>query len=127
MKPRLCSAGSTVLPTDLSAALFAPAASSATGIMMRRRPPKRCLPERSTLSTASADGIVAFRLSRCAGGIHAERVHKRPGSSRVVQSVVFEDDASFSRWCAADRLQFDYPLMYDQLRRNGSALFHRPP
>lgn len=37
----------------------------------------------------------------------------------------FADDASFIRWCEADRLKLTYPLLYVNLQRSGCALFHQ--
>jgi len=76
-----------------------------------------------TVTTASADGIVSFRLSPCAGGILVMRTQAHTRGRRLVQSVQFSDDASFLRWCDTDRLKFDYPLLYANLRRSGCALF----
>ncbi len=76
------------------------------------------------ITTASEDGVIAFQVMECAsGGIHVERVQDRAGDGRVVQSMRFRDDASFVRWCEADRLKFTYPLLFANLRRTGCALF----
>lgn len=75
---------------------------------------------------SSGDGVIAFKLMPCAGGIHVERSQIRAGAGRVVQSMRFLDDASFIRWCEADRLKFTYPLLYANLKRSGCALFCAP-
>lgn len=75
------------------------------------------------ITTASEDGVIAFHVMQCAGGIHVERAQDRAGDGRVVQSMRFRDDASFVRWCDADRLKFVYPLLFANLRRTGCALF----
>lgn len=75
------------------------------------------------ITTASEDGVIAFQVMECAGGIHVERAQDRARDGRVVQSMRFRDDASFVRWCEADRLKFIYPLLFANLRRTGSALF----
>ncbi len=94
---------------------------------MRRhgtRPALAHQPRRVTES--SSDGLIAFTLTPCAGGIHVERFQLRAGAGRVVHSMHFADDASFVRWCDADRLQFRYPLLYANMRRSGCALFCPP-
>lgn len=76
-----------------------------------------------TVTAASSDGIVMFRLSPCPDGILVMRTQARARGGRLVQSIHFTDDASFIRWCDADRLKFTYPLVYANLRRSGCALF----
>ena len=71
----------------------------------------------------SDDGLIEFRLAPAARGVFVERVQRRPGTARTVQATVFTDDSSFSRWCDADAMRFDYPLIYVALKRNGHALF----
>lgn len=77
------------------------------------------------LTAASDDGVITFRLEPCLGGVYVEREQVRAGAGagRVVQSMRFQDDASFIRWCEADRLQYTYPLLYAHLRRSGCAFF----
>jgi hypothetical protein len=52
-------------------------------------------------------------------------VHLHSGSARVVHSAVFTKSESFLRWCDADSVRFDYPLVHVNLRRDGDALFRR--
>ena len=78
------------------------------------------------MTASSGDGVISFNLRPCEGGVHVERSQVRAGAGRVVQSMRFRDDASFVRWCEADRLQFSYPLLYANLRRSGCALFCPP-
>jgi hypothetical protein len=89
---------------------------------MNRRSPRRLSEPEDVITSASADGVIAFRLVPRAKGIHVERIQLRTGSARVIQSMLFQDDQSFIRWCDADQLKFSYPLVYANLRRNGSAL-----
>jgi hypothetical protein len=81
----------------------------------------RCSPRRAVLR--SDDGLIEFRLAPAQQGVLVERVRKRPGTARTVQVAVFTDDRSFNRWCDADALRFDYPLIYVSLKRSGHALF----
>ena len=75
------------------------------------------------VTAASSDGVIAFKLTLCASGVHLERSQVLEGSGLIVQSMLFHDDASFIRWCEADRLKFAYPLLYASLTRRGCALF----
>jgi len=75
------------------------------------------------VTASSGDGVIVFKLVRCPGGVHVERSQVRPGGVRVVQSMRFRNDASFIRWCEADRLKFSYPLVYANLLRSGCELF----
>jgi hypothetical protein len=78
------------------------------------------------MTASSEDGVVAFRLAARTGGVHVERAQTRADAGRVQQSMWFEDDASFVRWCEADRLKFTYPLLYANLKRSGCDLFPPP-
>ncbi len=73
----------------------------------------------------SEDGSVSFTLAPTPSGVFVERVQLRNGTARVVQSVLFTDDQSFQRWCDADSLRFEYPLVYVSLKRDGDAMFRR--
>ena len=74
----------------------------------------------------SDDGVIAFSLAPTSHGVFVERVQLRSGKTRIVQATLFTDDASFNRWCDADAVQFEYPVVYVNLKRSGDALF-RPP
>lgn len=82
-----------------------------------------CCSDAGGCGAASADGVIRFTLSRRPSGLHVERVQVRPGPARVVQSMTFGDEASFTSWCDADALRFNYPLIYSHVRRDGQALF----
>ena len=72
----------------------------------------------------SSDGAIAFKLARTAVGVLVERHQFRRGGGRVVVSSLFVDAASFDRWCDADSVKFDYPLVHQSVRRNGNALLN---
>ncbi|MEJ8838121.1 hypothetical protein [Ramlibacter sp. AN1133] len=73
----------------------------------------------------SEDGAVAFTLSRAPMGIFVERVQFRQGRGRVTHAAIFTDDTSFERWCDADSVRFDYPLVHINLKRHGNNLLRR--
>jgi hypothetical protein len=73
----------------------------------------------------SDDGIVAFTLYRARVGVFVERVQLRQGKGRVVHSIIFTDDSSFERWCDADSVRFEYPLVHVSLKRHGNTLLRR--
>ena len=73
----------------------------------------------------SDDGAVSFTLARTSTGVFVERVQLRRGQGRIVLSTVFTDNKSFERWCDADSMRFDYPLVYLSLKRDGYALLRR--
>lgn len=47
---------------------------------------------------------------------------RKDNRARLVQSTVFRDTAGFSRWCDADSVRFDYPIVFSIMRREGGAL-----
>lgn len=76
-----------------------------------------------TRTVASGDGSVTYTLTRTSSGLLVERVQQRFGGARIVQTALFTDAEVFHRWCAADSIRFDHPLVYANLRRAGDALF----
>jgi hypothetical protein len=77
-------------------------------------------------TSRSPDGRISFKLRRCKRGLYAERLHAKAEIGRLVQAIVFQDEAGFTRWCDADNARFAYPLIFDKLRRAGcEILSHR--
>lgn len=71
----------------------------------------------------SDDGAVRFRLQTTHIGLWVERVRRRDDhQARLVQSVVFSNTIGFSRWCDADLVRFDYPIVFLNIKREGVAL-----
>jgi hypothetical protein len=54
--------------------------------------------------------------------LFVERVEQRKPGARVVQSTLFRDAAAFTRWCEADAVRFDYPMIYVRLKRHGDVV-----
>jgi hypothetical protein len=80
-------------------------------------------PTERVLAVRSHDGAVCFRLHATALGLCVERERRHAGAgARLVQSVVFTDKADFSRWCEADSVRFDYPVVFHDLRRAANTL-----
>ena len=76
---------------------------------------------------SSPDGRLNVELRLCAGGLYLERRHRLDSRGRMVQGLMFLDEAEFLSWCDADDARFDYPLMCSNVRRAGSDLFQRLP
>ena len=73
----------------------------------------------------SEDGTVAFKLTRAPVGVFVERVQLCQGRGRVVHAAIFTDGTSFERWCDADSVRFEYPLVHVNLKRHGNTLLRR--
>jgi len=73
------------------------------------------------LRLRTEDGAVMFVLRPAASGLVVERTQRRPLGACFVQSFLFTDHDGFRRWCEADTVRFDEPVLYDQLRRVGDA------
>lgn len=65
---------------------------------------------------ASTDGELSFVMTRTARGVHVERVH-RFGVRRVAHAALFTTPHEFERFFDRDQLRFDYPLVYQQIKR----------
>ena len=71
----------------------------------------------------SDDGAVCFTLHSTRLGLWVERVRRHADhQARLVQSVVFSDTIGFSRWCDADSVRFEYPIVFLNIKREGVAL-----
>lgn len=68
------------------------------------------------------DGAVAFVLRSAASGLTVERTQRRPLGTCLVQTLLFTGHEAFARWCEADAVRFDEPVLYDRLRREGDVL-----
>jgi hypothetical protein len=79
---------------------------------------------RDVTTLRSGDGVIEFHLVPTDHGVFVERV-RTVLDTRVVQAVHFADDAKFSRWCDADSVRFEYPMVHVKLKTNGAALFER--
>jgi hypothetical protein len=73
------------------------------------------------LRLRTEDGALAFVLRPAASGLVVERTQRRPLGACFVQTLLFTDHDGFSRWCEADAVRFDEPVLYDRLRREGHA------
>ena len=82
------------------------------------RPTPAALTAALTNSTllASEDGAVRFAVTRRVDGLFIERTQRRPLGIHLAQSFVFEVRATFIRWCEADPIRFDRPLLYGRLQ-----------
>lgn len=80
-----------------------------------------------TVTATSNDGVLAFHLSARPGGISVQRAERQANGRRLVQSVRFDDEDTFVRWCRADDLWFSYPLLFSNLTRSGCELFIDQP
>ncbi len=81
----------------------------------------------TTLTVASNDKVLSFQLSARPGGITVQRTERQNTGRRLVQSVRFDDEAAFVRWCRSDEQRFTYPLLFSNLTRSGCELFGRKP
>jgi hypothetical protein len=82
-----------------------------------------CQQESDSVVVKSSDGAVSIRLRPTRTGLLVERRRLQPsGGARLTQTVVFHAAADFERWCDADALRFDYPIVSSLLRQQGLAL-----
>ncbi|KNZ30870.1 MAG: hypothetical protein AD742_20295 [Methylibium sp. NZG] len=67
------------------------------------------------------DGAVAFVLRSATSGLMVERTQRRSLGACLVQTLLFTEHEAFARWCGADTVRFDEPVLYDRLRREGDV------
>ena len=68
---------------------------------------------------ASRDATVVFAMRATAFGLLIERTQRQAVGTRLVQTMVFEDQPTFDRWCDSEPMRFEDPMLYDRLRREG--------
>lgn len=78
-----------------------------------------CASRRDAVLLASKAGDVSFSLRATDQGCLVERTQRQAVGARLVQTMVFADQATFERWCAVEPIRFEDPVLYDQLRREG--------
>lgn len=71
----------------------------------------------------SADGTIAFAISRTASGLFVEKRSCPIVGPRTAHATVFKYESAFDRWCDIEPTRFEDPLLCDQLRRRGHELF----
>lgn len=75
------------------------------------------------ITLQSSDGVVTVRLQWTAGGIFVQRSLRRRGAAHIMQAARFSTARAFHRWCQADAVRFDDPLLSARLVRHGDELF----
>lgn len=83
-------------------------------VSSRRRPPER------SGGVVSLDGKLRFVLKKGNAGVHVERhQHITQGAHTGIVSIqtLFTTGNQFARFCEADSMRFEYPLLYVQATR----------
>ena len=80
-----------------------------------------------SVQLCSEDGAVSFVVTPRSDRLFIERTQRRPLGIHLAQSFVFEDLAAFVRWCEADPIRFDHPVLHSRLRRQGDEHFRAHP
>jgi hypothetical protein len=75
----------------------------------------------------SGDGVLTFTLSRCSEGVHVHRSHRRSGAKKLEASLIIASEEDFARWLELDLQRFEYPIVFDQLRRSFHELVQSQP
>lgn len=82
-----------------------------------------CESARDGVVLRSDDGRLFYWLRATRAGLWVQRDRRRLDSrARLVQSHLFETPTAFARWCDADSVRFDYPVIFTRLHREGHAL-----
>lgn len=95
---------------------------SARRIKPRRLPPPEAARHQADAIVESGDSILRFKLNRSADGVHVYRAYQRPGEHKLEASLLIPDEEVFLRWIDDDPQRFEYPVVFDQLRRSFHAL-----
>lgn len=71
----------------------------------------------------SDDGVLRLDLRLVDAGLYMRRELHRPRAGRVTQANIFASRDAFKRWCDADSLRFEYPIVHVRLMRVADQLF----
>lgn len=71
----------------------------------------------------SDDGVLRLDLRLVGAGLYMQRELHRPRAGRVTQANIFASRDAFRRWCDADSLRFQYPIVHARLMRVADQLF----
>lgn len=71
---------------------------------------------------ASPDGSVAFRLARSGRGLFVQRTQRSTPGLIAIQCLLISDAEEFRRWCDAEPIRFEHPVVFDRLRRYGDEV-----
>jgi hypothetical protein len=71
----------------------------------------------------SDDGVLQLDLRLVDAGLYMQRELRRPRAGRVTQANIFASREAFARWCEADPLRFEYPMVHARLLRLAGRLF----
>ena len=75
------------------------------------------------ITLRSGDGAVTVSIQWTSGGVFVQRCLRRRGAAHVIQAARFGSAQAFHRWCEADAVRFDDPLLSARLVRHGDDLF----
>lgn len=77
------------------------------------------------LRLASDDGVVAYAVGVAGSRLFIQRTQRSDLGTLAEQCLLIADRDGFRRWCAAEPIRFQYPVLFDRLRRCGDELFDR--
>ena len=78
---------------------------------------------RTSTRLSTADAALSYVLQGNGDALYVERTQRRPLGTVLIQSVVFSTQADFARWCDAEPLRFQDPVLHQRLRRHGEEFF----
>ena len=134
-RPRKKRAWGTLAGTALDADSPRPLTALTTALVSRRRArvtteapsreSKGATP--SHASVATKDGTLTYDLSAVKGGVLVQRTTCRRAGLQLCQTFHFTGAEDFDRWCRADPLRFEEPLLWESLLRQGHELLDANP
>lgn len=74
-------------------------------------------------SRRCASAPPSFALHRRAGALVLELQERSVDGCSVAIVTAFTDLSAFNDWCDDDPLRFEYPVVHQQVRRQGHALW----
>jgi hypothetical protein len=76
-----------------------------------------------TRRIATDNCSLSYVVQPVGSALYVERRQRRPLGADVLQSMVFTSVDEFQRWCDAEPVRFDDPVLHRQLCRCGEEFF----
>ena len=77
------------------------------------------------LRLSSDDGRVTYAVGSAGSRLFIQRSQCTRLGMLAEQCLLIPDRDGFHRWCATEPIRFQYPMLFDRLRRRGDEFFDR--
>jgi hypothetical protein len=77
----------------------------------------------SSVDFSSDDGALSYGIRAAGSRLLIQRTHQIKVDTLAVQCLLIAGHEEFRNWCAGEPTRFDYPILFDRVRRYGDDVF----